>query len=49
MTEERIVQAVAGAWCSSENEHKVMDPDLANKIVQNILEAQNEITTGNNR
>jgi len=42
MTEERIIQAVAGAWCSSENEHKIMDVDLANQIVKNIIEAQEE-------
>ena len=31
-----IVAAVAQAWCTPENEHKAMDPELAEAIVRNI-------------
>ena len=31
-----IQGAVARGWCHKVNEHKVMDPDLANAIVEEI-------------
>jgi len=39
MTVERqsIVAAVAQAWCTQENENKVLDPELAEAIVINIV------------
>mgnify|MGYP001593625081 CR=1 FL=1 len=40
LSKEEITEAVAGAWCHPLNEHKNMDVDLANVIIDNILEAQ---------
>lgn len=34
---DAIVAAVSQAWCTPENEHKVMDPVLAGTIVSNIV------------
>ena len=32
-----IAAAVTQAWCAPENEHKAMDPVLANTIVTNVV------------
>jgi len=34
---EAIVDAVAQAWCTPENENKAMDPTLAETIVRNVV------------
>lgn len=36
---EWIVQAVARGWCSQENSHKIMDPDLAFAIAAEVSQA----------
>lgn len=39
---ELILQATARGWCSPENSHKVMDPDLANAIAAEVERAVDE-------
>lgn len=36
MEKERFIAAVVQAWCTPENENKIMDPTLVDAIVKNI-------------
>jgi hypothetical protein len=33
---DEVLQAVARGWCAPKNEHKVMDPDLAEAIAVEV-------------
>lgn len=37
MKKSLIAQAVARGWCSPENENKIMDPDLAWAITEEVV------------
>lgn len=34
---KELIEAVAQAWCTKENEKKIMDPDLAMAIVDKVM------------
>jgi hypothetical protein len=36
---EKIISAVAGAWCTPANANKVMDPDLCQAAIDNVMAA----------
>ena len=42
MHRDKILQAVARGWCSKKNEKKVLDPDLAEAIADEIVIALKE-------
>ena len=43
-----ILGAVARGWCSEKNEHKEMDVDLANAIVDEVLKVLKPILKDSN-
>jgi hypothetical protein len=44
LLKEQILQAVARGWCAEGNTHKVMDPDLATAIADEVYKAVGDVS-----
>lgn len=48
MTYEQLMGAVARGWCSTANQHKEMDPELASAITARVWEAMRKDASDRN-
>jgi hypothetical protein len=46
MDRSDVIAAVAQGWCTPENAHKVVDPDLAMAIIEKVMELDSEPMLG---